>query len=145
MRDELLTVDQVAQIVGLHPRTVRRYIREGSLKAKKLGKQWRIQRRDVDALTGKEANTEEAVTDSEAERVHVSAVVDIRVDNEEEADRVFNAMLAAVTGKGPEYGVVHYESLYLRDEQKARLLFWGDAAFIGGALITVHRVSSSSG
>jgi excisionase family DNA binding protein len=35
---------------------VRRYIREGSLKAIKLGKQWRIQRRDLDALTGKEVD-----------------------------------------------------------------------------------------
>ncbi len=140
MQDELLSVDQVAEKVSLHPRTVRRFIREGRLKASKLGKQWRILRRDLDALTG-EVSADDT---READRVQVSAVVDIRVDAEQ-ADRIFTSMLAAVTAKGPEYGMVHYESLYLRDEHKARLMFWGDAAFIGNALMTVHRISLPSG
>ncbi len=145
MQDELLTVDRVAEMVDLHPRTVRRFIREGRLKAKKIGKQWRVLRRDLDALIGKETADERAGGIRKTERIQVSAVVDIFTDNEEEATRIFNLMLAAVTGKGPEYGVVHYESLYLRDEQKARLMFWGDAAFIGNALITVHRISPGIG
>jgi excisionase family DNA binding protein len=143
MQEELFTVDRVAEKVGLHPRTVRRFIREGRLRAKKIGKQWRILSRDLDELIGKEAADEEAPGDRRTGRIQVSAVVDILVDDEAAAARVFNSMLAAVTGKGPEYGAVHYESLYLRDERKARLMFWGDAAFIGGALVTVHKISSS--
>ncbi len=141
MSSELLSVDQVAQILGLHPRTVRRFIREDRLKAKKLGKEWRILRTDLDVLTGREPSTREQVSGS----MQVSAVADVLVANQEEATRIFNSMLAAVTAKGPEYGVVHYQSLYIEDDRKARLMFWGDAAFIGQALITLQRISSTFG
>ncbi len=136
MPDDLLSVDQVAQEVGLHPRTVRRFIREGRLKANKVGKQWRIHRQDLDALTGVETDKPRA-----ADMIQVSTVVDILVDDERQADRIFTSMLAAVTAKGPEYGVVHYQSLYLKEERKARLMFWGDAAFIGNALLTVNKIA----
>lgn len=86
----------------------------------------------------------EAGTARAADMVQVSAVVDVRVDDEHQADRIFTSMLAAVTAKGPEYGVVHYQSLYLKDERKARLMFWGDAAFIGNALLTVHTIAQAS-
>jgi excisionase family DNA binding protein len=144
VRNELLTVDDVARILGFHPRTVRRYIREGRLKAKKLGKQWRILQEDLNVLTGQDTGVEKSRNDRAADKVHVSAVVDVGVTDEQEASRIFNSMLAAVTGKGSEYGVVQYQTLYLGDEQKARLMFWGDAAFIGEALITLHRISSIS-
>jgi excisionase family DNA binding protein len=141
MSSELLSVDQVAQILGLHPRTVRRFIREDRLKAKKVGKEWRILRTDLDVLTGREPSIQVQVGGS----MQVSAVADVFVANQEEANRIFNFMLATVTAKGPEYGVVHYQSLYIKDERKARLMFWGDAAFIGQALITLQKISSTFG
>ncbi len=141
MEDELLTVDRVAQIVGLHPRTVRRLIREGRLNARKIGKQWRVRRNELDRLAGAETSDPAAVSSRESERIQVSAVVDICVTTSEEATRIFNSVLAAVMAKGPEYGVVRYESVYLKDEKKARLMLWGDAAFIGNLLITVQKAS----
>jgi excisionase family DNA binding protein len=142
MRNDLLTVDRVAEALELHPRTIRRFIREGRLKAKKLGKEWRVLRGDLDAFTGNERD-DGAQVGSIEERVHVTAVVDISVASEHEADRIFTTMLAAVTGKGPEFGAVHYQSLYLAEEKKARLLFWGDAGFIGNALITARNIPST--
>ncbi len=136
MPDDLFSVDQVAEEVGLHPRTIRRFIREGCLKAAKVGKQWRIHRQDLDALTGVKTDKPRG-----ADTIQVSTVVDILVDDEWQADRIFTSMLAAVTAKGAEYGVVHYQSLYLREERKARLMFWGDAAFIGNALLTVNKIA----
>ncbi|WP_455381507.1 helix-turn-helix domain-containing protein [Salinispira pacifica] len=49
---ELLTVEQVAQILGLHPKTVRRLIHEGRLPAGRAGRQWRISRAEVERFTG---------------------------------------------------------------------------------------------
>lgn len=128
----------MADILGLHPRTIRRFMREGRLKATKLGKQWRIQREHLDSLIGAQAEV-----GGQSDRIHVSAVADIRVASEEDAYRITNSMLAVTTGKGPEYGDVRYESLYLKEEGKARLMFWGDAAFIGTALITMKKIVQS--
>lgn len=71
-------------------------------------------------------------------RVHVGAVVDVVVDDETQADRIFTLVLAALNAKASEYGAVHYASLYLRDERKATLMIRADAPFIGAGLVLVH-------
>ena len=45
MSEELYSVEQVAERLGLHVKTVRSYVREGRLKAVRIGKQYRIGRR----------------------------------------------------------------------------------------------------
>ena len=55
MSEEMYSVEQVADRLGLHVRTVRGYIRAGRLKAVRIGKQYRIARADLDALTGRPA------------------------------------------------------------------------------------------
>ncbi len=47
---EILTVDQAAAYLQIHKGTIYKYIRAGVLPAAKLGKVYRIYRRDVDAL-----------------------------------------------------------------------------------------------
>jgi excisionase family DNA binding protein len=43
MTDELLTVEQAAERLQMHPDTVRRLLREGQLPGRKFGpRQWRI-------------------------------------------------------------------------------------------------------
>lgn len=46
--DEILTAEQVAQILQVHPFTVLKFIKKGKLKASKLGRVYRIRRSDVD-------------------------------------------------------------------------------------------------
>jgi excisionase family DNA binding protein len=47
---EILTVEQAAEFLQIHKVTVYKYIRSGFLPAAKLGKVYRIYRRDVAAL-----------------------------------------------------------------------------------------------
>jgi len=47
---ELLTVEQAAAYLQLHKVTLYKYIRAGRLPAAKLGKVYRIHRRDLEAL-----------------------------------------------------------------------------------------------
>jgi excisionase family DNA binding protein len=46
--EEILTAEQVAQILQVHPFTVLKFIKQGKLKASKLGRVYRIRRSDVD-------------------------------------------------------------------------------------------------
>ena len=41
------TVEQAAELLAMHPKTIQRYIREGKLRAAKIGKGWRIAGRDL--------------------------------------------------------------------------------------------------
>jgi excisionase family DNA binding protein len=45
--DELLTPDQVARIVRLHPRTVRKLIARGELPGVKIARQWRTRKGEL--------------------------------------------------------------------------------------------------
>jgi excisionase family DNA binding protein len=45
---EWLTVEQIAQELGVHPETIREYIREGLLKAVQLKRSYRIRRSDYE-------------------------------------------------------------------------------------------------
>ena len=47
--DDDLTVQQVADLLGVHYMTAYRYVRTGSLAARRVGTEWRVRRSDVDA------------------------------------------------------------------------------------------------
>jgi excisionase family DNA binding protein len=51
----LLTVQEVAQRLRLHPITVRRHIKAGRLRAVRIGRAVRVRQSDVDELIGREA------------------------------------------------------------------------------------------
>ena len=48
MRDEILTVDEVAEFLKVNRMTVYRKIRSGQIEAFKLGRHWRVRREDLD-------------------------------------------------------------------------------------------------
>jgi excisionase family DNA binding protein len=155
MKDSnIFTVDQVAARLDLHPKTVRRFIREGKLKACKIGKQWRINERDLRDLlgdhqtAGPEADEDKAVEvpiNRECEtanlKIQVSAVVDIWVADTEEAVRISNTLFAVMNCKDPSYGDSRCNHIFYKDESKARYLLWGSPRFIGNILECIAVVA----
>lgn len=60
MADELLTIDQVAAELQLHPDTIRRYIRQGKLKQTKIGgTAVRIRRSELDRFIAEGDETDD--------------------------------------------------------------------------------------
>jgi excisionase family DNA binding protein len=56
MDKKYITVDEVAEALGLSTKTVRTYIKDGKLKAYKLGTSWRIEPDEVDAFIERQSN-----------------------------------------------------------------------------------------
>ncbi len=54
--EEILTPEQVSQLLQIHPFTVLKFIRQGKLKASKLGRMYRVRRGDVDKFLDNQAN-----------------------------------------------------------------------------------------
>lgn len=68
MQEKILTPDQVAQILQVHPFTVLKFIKQGRLKASKLGRVYRIRESDLEGFlnqtASREKKTEEDVTNT---------------------------------------------------------------------------------
>ena len=48
--DKLLTIREAAEVLRLHPRTVREYVRRGELEGRVIGGRWRFRRKDLDSF-----------------------------------------------------------------------------------------------
>lgn len=64
--DEVLTVDEVARYLRVHPLTVQRWCRMGELPAAKIGRAYRIKKRDLDDWWSKHCATGQLNRDSQA-------------------------------------------------------------------------------
>lgn len=117
MTQELLSVDQVAERLGLHVKTVRGYVRDGRLRATRIGKQYRIAREDLEALTGRPASASDAVR--RQRHVEVSSIVEVDAISPDASTRVTNMLLGSVNGRRAGDEPLRIETIY--DEARARL------------------------
>jgi excisionase family DNA binding protein len=50
MTEQLFTTDEAAELLKVHPETVRNWIRSGALAAIKVGRHWRVKRVDLERI-----------------------------------------------------------------------------------------------
>lgn len=120
----LYSVEQVADRLGLHVRTVRAYVRDGKLKATRIGKQYRIAHGDLEALIGGPVSQPETV--GRSRHVELSSIVEIEAISHDGANRITNGLIGAANAN-PQGGL-RVNTIY--DETRARLkiILTGDFA-----------------
>ena len=116
---DLYSVEQVAELLNLHVRTVRNYVREGRLKAVRIGKQYRIAREDVEAMTGKPTAPLDRESVPRRRHVEVSSIVEIDAISPEAANRIMNLLVGGAKNHGQEDQPLRVETIY--NEERARL------------------------
>jgi excisionase family DNA binding protein len=99
LSDTLLSVEQVAEVLKLHVRTVRSYVRDGRLKATRIGKQYRIALTDLEAFTGRPVESHDDTALAPGGRVDISSVVTVEGVTPALASRLTHALMA--TSGGP--------------------------------------------
>lgn len=134
MEETFYTVEQVASLLKMHPKTIQRYIREGKLRAVKFGKGWRVSGHDMSVFTEsaafEEARAAAALANGGAPRSVASAVVDIIVSGREEAIRILNALTAALNAKPRGAGESCLQAQYIEPERKVRVTIWGELSVV---------------
>jgi len=136
MSDDLYSVEQVADLLDLHVRTVRGYIRAGRLRAVRIGKQYRIARTDLDAFTGRPAPAPPAG----APALEVSSIVQVDGVDRAAADRLATLVLAGVnTGHDPARPL-RVQTVHDEERHRMKLVILGDAAATADLLHLVDAV-----
>lgn len=110
-------MEQVAERLGLHVKTVRTYVREGRLKAVRIGKQYRIARLDLEAMTGRAEPPSEPVR--RERHVEVSSIVEIDAISPEMANRLTVALMSVASG-------IRVETIYNAERARLKIILVGD-------------------
>ena len=144
--EKLYTVEEIAQMTMLTTRTIRNYLRDGILKGRKIGGQWRFTSDDVERFmdsgtvgTAIADDAKQSVldfvdgvnTDITGE-VQICAIIDLYV-KQEAAKRRSDEFCALIdSGKGET--CFKYKYVYSQDEEKARYIIFASPGFISKAM-----------
>ncbi len=118
MNQDLYSVEQVAEKLGLHVKTVRTYVREGRLKAVRIGKQYRISGQDLAALTGRPVASFRPEPVRRSRHVEVCSVVEIDAVSPELSDRLTKVVMVAAEG-------TRVEAIYHREHGRLKIVLVG--------------------
>src|SRR5262245_47963430 len=113
------SVGQVAELLGLHVKTVRGYVRDGRLKAVRIGKQYRITREELEAFTGQPVEPPARETAGRVHRVEVSSVIQIDAAGPDTVRRLTNVLMAAVAVRPDATDRLRLQTVY--DEERGSL------------------------
>ena len=136
MQETYYTVEQIAQMLQMHPKTVQRYIREGKLRAVKVGKGWRVSGHDLSVFTeGETAGRGETPT------AVVSCVADVYAADKAAAIRIVNTLTAGLNSKPVGYGQCSMQTQYIPEEQKLRVTLYGSARVTAAMLDAIATLT----
>ncbi|RDC50622.1 DNA-binding protein [Acinetobacter sp. RIT592] len=145
MEEKFYTIDQIAEILGMHHKTIRKFITEGKLRANKVGKQWRISGHDLSLFM--ENNNVNVRNKNEVEnekiefstgsvggnnirnQINVSTVIDINEIDSDEYRRISNMLLAAMNSKDPKMSNSTINMKHYQNERNLKVMLWGDTEF----------------
>ena len=119
MSAHLFTADEVAELLNLHVKTIRRYVRDGRLKARRIGKEYRIARADLDEFAGETRAPGTPV--ARTRHVIASSIVDVDVVSPQESHRITTMVMAALNSRKGEADFPRVDTIYYEEQAKLRI------------------------
>ncbi len=145
--DKLYTVEDVAQKTGLTDRTIRNYLKDGRLKGKKIGGQWRFTADDIEALfftPGEEKESENnelgefLASSCENNNPDVYAVAEYKCERGQAKDLAAR-ICAEIDNPANGYAGGKFDYIYNENEQRARYTIRGGADFVAAMLKIIKK------
>ena len=139
-RKDFYSPDEVAELLDLHVKTVRRFIREGKLNAARIGKQYRVALSDLNAFVGSEEMEPSTSTSNRRRRVIVSATVDIEAISREETDRITMMLTSAFNTAQESSSRKRLDCIYYEEQGKLRIVVNAELEFTSAVLSMVNSL-----
>jgi excisionase family DNA binding protein len=133
---EFYSPEEVASKLGLHVRTIRRFIRNGKLRATRIGKQYRISAVELAALA---APASPAPVISRVRRVLVTSIVDIDAISRTESDRI-TTLVTSIFTAARDSGHKRVDTLYFEEQGRLRITIHADAGYTASLLGMINGV-----
>jgi len=143
MSADLYSVEQVASRLGLHVRTVRNYVREGRLKAVRIGKQYRIAADDLATMTGRPVSSFEPEPVRRRRHVEVSSIVEIDAISPDLASRVTTLLMSSANGRREGDEPLRIETIYDAERARMKIVLLGGMDTTGSYFKIIKAVLES--
>ena len=146
MENTFYSIQELTEILRLHPKTILRFIHEGKIKAHKIGRSWRISQEALKHYAHAELATptqkaEPVDFGSISNRMKVSAVIEIVEQNSEEASRLSNSLMAALNCTNRSDSGSRFDFFYYPETQKAKYVLYGTPVFIAEIMTMFSRLA----
>jgi len=153
MNNEYLTVDQVADKLGVHPKTIRRYISSGRMSAQKIAGSWRISPDALEAYYNSSGNSEGTnqhvskddfciFMDSEYfdtdNKIQICTIVDYYV-TDNSVKELLKEVIIIVAENSLESRKNRFNYVYDDTEHKMRLVFWGAPTYMSDIMNVMKK------
>lgn len=159
MEEKFYTIDQIAEILGMHHKTIRKFITEGKLRANKVGKQWRIAGHDLSIfmennnvnISNKNEIEDEKIefsnsnvdVNNKINKISVSTVVDINEVDMNEYMRISNTLIALMNSKDSKMSNSTINIKHYPKERNLKVMLWGDTEFTKEMLEIISILTQS--
>ena len=160
MEERFYTIDQIAEKLGMHHKTIRKFITEGKLRANKVGKQWRISGHDLSIFMENNNGNISSKTEVESEKIefstsdvhiksrfnkiNISTVVDINEVDMDEYMRISNTLIAIMNSKDSKMGSSTINIKHYPKERNLKVMLWGDTEFTKEILDLISILTQSN-
>ena len=156
MEEKFYTIDQIAEILGMHHKTIRKFITEGKLRANKVGKQWRISGHDlslfmednnVNIKSNNKLESEKIEfsngdidSNNRTSKINVSTVIDINEVDIYEHRRISNTILALMNSKDSKMSNSTINIKYYKSDKNLKVMLWGNVKFTNEMLDFISTI-----
>lgn len=140
---QLFTVDEVAEQLALHPKTIRRIIREGRLPAKRIGKEYRVTRAALEAFAGGTNVTANVTPVPRTRQVLVSSIVDIDAISPDGSQRITTLVMAGLNTRRGEPDFARVDSLYDTERGRLRVMITASPSLSCDLIRTIAALADS--
>jgi excisionase family DNA binding protein len=144
MAQHLYTVEQAAGLLELHVKTIRRYIHEGKLKAKRIGKEYRITRPDLEEFTGSALPAQAVAAVPRTRQVIASSIVDVDAISPEDSHRITTFVMASLNSRRGEGDFPNVNSVYYPEMGKLRITITANPTLTASMLQMINSLLESN-
>jgi len=138
---QLYTVDDVASRLNVHAKTVRRYIQQGRLPAKRIGKEYRITRTALDEFAGAAPPDTDDIP--RTRQTTASSIVDIDAISPEDSQRITTFVMASLNSRRGEGDFPRVDSVYDAERGRLRVMIAASLDLTSDLLRTIDKLTES--
>lgn len=142
--EKLYTVEDIAGMASLTSRTIRNYLKDGSLKGKKVGGQWRFTMKDIEQLFNNSGFSTEIRNNNKQDvmdfidgvstdfqsSIQIYTIVDYYCESLDAAKKMCDTLMSVINNPDNKFSASKFNYEFIKDDSKARFTLFGTPDYI---------------